>query len=55
MIFKAMIFIEDLTDLFSFLVQLSVLKKDKLLPNLRRNVANLYFLECMGWLAFHLR
>jgi len=50
-----MIMVEDLTDLCSYLIQLKLLQKDHLLVGLRKNVANLYFFECMGWLIYHLR
>lgn len=54
-IFKTMILLQDLTDLYSFMIQLKVIKKDHLLVTLRRRLANLYFLECIGWLIYHLR
>jgi len=43
-IFKTMILIQDLTDLYSFLIQLKVIKKDHLLLTLHRRLANLNFL-----------
>lgn len=55
MIFKFMMLVEDLSDLLSYLIQLKVIQKDHLLVRLRKTVANLYFLECMGWLIYHLR
>lgn len=55
MIFKVMILLEDLSDLSCFLIQLKVIKKEHFLTNLRRNVANMYFLECVGWVIYHIR
>jgi len=52
-IFKAMIFIQDLTDLYSYMIQLKVIRKEKLLADLRKALANLYFFECLGWLVYH--
>lgn len=43
-IFKAMILFSDLNDLLAFLVQLKVTSKTHLLPTLKKNVANIYFL-----------
>lgn len=51
--FKAMILFGDLNDLLAFLVQLRVSSKSQLLPALKKNVANIYFLECLGWLCYH--
>ena len=53
LLFKAMILFSDLNDLLAFLVQLRVSSKSHLLPTLRKNVANIYFLECVGWLCYH--
>ncbi len=52
-IFKLMILFSDLNDILSYLIQAKVVKNDKWLPALRTNVANIYFLECMGWLFYH--
>lgn len=53
-IFKAMILLGDLSDLLAFLVQLGVSAQSRLLPSLKKNVANIYFLECLGWLCYHI-
>jgi hypothetical protein len=53
--FKVMIMIQDITDLYSLFIQLKVIKKEHLLVSLRKRLANLYFMECIGWLMFHLR
>ena len=55
MLFKAMIMLEDLSDLLIFLIQLKVVKKEHLSATLRTNLVNIYFLECMGWLAYHVK
>lgn len=52
--FKMMIIFGDFNDILAFFVQLKVVSNDKLLPKLRKNVANIYFLECLGWLIYHL-
>ena len=52
-IFKIMIFFEDVTDLRSFLIQLKVLRGQTLLGDLRKRVAVLYFFECVGWFIYH--
>lgn len=52
-LFKAMILFGDLNDLLAFMVQLRVSSKSHLLPALKKNVANIYFLECLGWLCYH--
>jgi len=52
-ILKAMILIQDLTDLYSFMIQLKVLRKENILADLRKSLANLYFFECLGWLIYH--
>ena len=51
-IFKIMILLEDVTDLSAFLIQMKVLKGDHLLGEIRKKVAVLYFLECIGWLIY---
>ena len=51
--FKVLLMIQDLTDLFSHLIQLKAIKKEHLLVHLRKRLANLYFMECIGWLIYH--
>lgn len=43
-VFKAMLFLEDFTDMKAFLIQLGLLNGSDAVPNLRRKIANLYFL-----------
>lgn len=52
-IFKIMILLEDFTDLRAFLIQLKILRGEKLLGDLRKKVALLYFIECVGWFIYH--
>jgi hypothetical protein len=52
-IFKIMILLEDVTDLAAFLIQLKMLRGEHLLGELRKRVALLYFLECVGWFIYH--
>lgn len=54
LIFKAMIFFEDLTDMKVFLIQLGVLEGGPTVPALRKKIANIYFFECLGWLVNYL-
>jgi hypothetical protein len=53
-IFKMMIIFGDFNDILAFFMQLKVISNDKLLGNLKRNVANIYFFECLGWLCYHI-
>lgn len=53
-IFKIMILFGDLNDMLAYLIQLNVFEKRESLAKLRKNVANIYFLECLGWLIYHL-
>lgn len=53
-IFKAIILFGDLNDILAFLLQLKLIKKENLIPHLRKNVVNIYFFECLGWLIYHL-
>jgi hypothetical protein len=52
--FKLMIIFGDFNDIISFFMQVKILSNDQLLRKLRTNVANIYFLECLGWLSYHL-
>lgn len=52
-LFKAMILFGDANDILAYLLHLRVLKNEKIIPSLKRNVANIYFLECIGWLIYH--
>jgi len=54
-LFKIMILLEDVTDLSAFLIQMKVLRGDHLLGEMRKKVAVLYFLECLGWLIYYTR
>jgi hypothetical protein len=54
MMFKIMILFGDLNDMLAYLIQLNVVEKRESLSKLRTNVANIYFLECLGWLIYHL-
>lgn len=54
LVFKAMLFFEDSTDMKAFLIQLGVLKGSALVPAIKRRIANMYFLECLGWLVNYL-
>ena len=51
-LFKIMILLEDATDLSAFLIQMKILRGDHLLGEMRKKVAVLYFLECLGWLIY---
>ena len=53
-IFRIMLLTEDLHDIFAFLIQLRVLRCDRLLPTLRKRVLDIYFFECLGWVCFYL-
>lgn len=44
--------VSDANDCFAYLMQLKVLKEYKL-TSLKRNVADLYFVECLGWLSYY--
>lgn len=53
-VFKLMLVFGDINDILAFFIQLRVIKKDGLLGSLRKNVADVYFLECLGWLLYHI-
>jgi hypothetical protein len=53
-LFKIMVVFGDFNDIIAFFMQLKVVSNDKLLPKLKKNVANIYFLECVGWLIYYL-
>lgn len=52
LILKAIMLVSDANDCFAYLMQLKVLKEYKL-TSLKRNVADLYFVECLGWLSYY--
>lgn len=54
MMIKMMILFGDMNDMLAYLIQLNVIEKRESLAKLRTNVANIYFLECLGWLIYHL-
>lgn len=54
MMFKIIILFGDLNDILAYLIQLNVVERRESLVRLRTNVANIYFLECLGWLIYHL-
>jgi len=49
-----MLLFEDFQDVLAFLIQFKVIKGERKLAGLRKNVADLYFVECLGWLAYYL-
>lgn len=51
-VFRAVILMEDCTDVKAYLIQMGVIRSDGL-PEMRRRVADLYFLECIGWLIYY--
>jgi hypothetical protein len=53
-VFKIVIIFGDLNDILAFFVQVKLIPNNKLLPTLKKNVANIYFFECVGWLLYHL-
>jgi hypothetical protein len=54
LLFRALLLFEDCSDALAFLVQLGVLRGGPgRLALLRRRVADLYFVECLGWLLYH--
>jgi hypothetical protein len=53
-VFKIVIIFGDLNDILAFFMQVELIRNNKLLPTLKKNVANIYFFECFGWLLYHL-
>lgn len=53
-LFKLMILFGDFNDILAFFMQLKVIYNDKMLGKLKKNVANIYFFECCGWLIYYL-
>jgi len=51
-VFRAVILMEDCTDVRAYLLQMGVIRSEGL-PGMRRRVADLYFLECIGWLIYY--
>lgn len=51
--FKALILIGDICDIIAYLMQLKIFKDNGKMALLRKYVANIYFLECLGWLGYH--
>lgn len=51
--FRAVLLLEDCSDVTAYLLQLGVLQCKGLLGQLRRRIADLYFLECVAWLFYH--
>jgi hypothetical protein len=52
-LFKIMIVFGDISDILSFFLQLKVISKEGMAEKLKKNVGNIYFLECLGWLIYH--
>lgn len=52
-IFKALILAGDICDIIAYLMQLKVFKEGGKMALLRKYVANIYFIECLGWLGYH--
>jgi hypothetical protein len=53
-LFKTMILLGDLNDITAYLIQLNIISNKPILASLKKNVANIYFLECLGWLIYHI-
>ena len=51
--FRALLVLEDCSDMLAYLIQMGALRGRKGLPVLRQRVADCYFLECVGWLGLY--
>lgn len=51
--FKGLILIGDICDIFAYLIKLNIFKDNGKMAQLRKYVANIYFIECLGWLVYH--
>lgn len=51
--FRALLLLEDCSDMLAYLIQMGVINGRKGLGLLRQRVADCYFLECIGWLGLY--
>lgn len=51
--FRALLVLEDCSDMLAYLIQMGVIRGRRGLLGLRQSVADCYFLECIGWLGLY--